>query len=94
VTVNALHPGLVNTDFGDVGGVVGFGWFFVRHSGIAPSEGARTPIYCASAPELAGVTGGYFRRGRVAQPDIRTNDAVLRSRLWDFSERMLALSNA
>jgi len=94
VTVNALHPGLVNTDFGDVGGVVGFGWFFVRRSGITPAEGAQTPVYCASNPELARVSGGYFRRCRAAQPDPRVNDAALRGRLWDVSERMLALSNA
>jgi retinol dehydrogenase 12 len=94
VTVNALHPGLVNTDFGEVGGVVGFGWFFIRRSGIAPEEGARTPVYCVSSSDIADVSGAYFRRCRSVPPDPRVADAELRQRLWDVSEAMLQVSNA
>jgi NAD(P)-dependent dehydrogenase (short-subunit alcohol dehydrogenase family) len=90
VTVNALHPGFVDTDFGEVGGVVGFGWSMMRHFGIAPERGARTPIFCASSPELAGVSGSYFRDSRQAQPDPRVADAALRDRVWDTSERLLS----
>jgi retinol dehydrogenase 12 len=90
VTVNALHPGFVNTDFGDVGGVVGFGWSFVHHFGIAPERGARTVVFCASAPELAGVSGAYFCESRPAQPDPRVTDATLRARVWEISETLLA----
>jgi retinol dehydrogenase 12 len=90
VTVNAVHPGFVNTDFGDVGGVVGFGWSFVHHFGIAPDRGAQTPIFCASSPELAGVSGSYVCDSRVAQPDPRVADVALRARVWDMSEALLA----
>lgn len=90
VTVNALHPGLVDTDFGKVGGVVGFGWSIYRHFGITPERGARTAIFCASSPELTGVSGEYFRDSRPAQPDSRVADAPLRERVWRASEGLLA----
>jgi NAD(P)-dependent dehydrogenase (short-subunit alcohol dehydrogenase family) len=90
VTVNALHPGLVDTHFGDVGGVVGLGWSMVRHFGISPERGAHTPIHCASSPELDGVSGGYFRDSKRARPDPRAADAALRERLWKVSEALLA----
>lgn len=90
VTVNALHPGLVDTDFGAVGGVVGFGWSIFRHFGIPPERGARTPISCASSPDLAGVSGAYFRDGKRAQPDPRVAEVPLRERLWSVSEALLA----
>ena len=89
VTVNALHPGFVNTDFGNVGGVVGFGWSVVHHFGITPERGARTPIYCSSSADLDGVSGSYFRDSRPAQPDPRVADAALRERVWEISEGML-----
>jgi retinol dehydrogenase-12 len=92
VTVNALHPGLVATDFGDVGGVVGFGWSIVRHFAIAPELGARTPIFCASSPGLGGVSGAYFRDGEQAQPDPRVADAALRERVWRITETLLRRS--
>jgi retinol dehydrogenase-12 len=32
----------------------------------SPEKGARTSIYLASAPELEGVSGGYFAKGKEA----------------------------
>ncbi len=90
VTVNALHPGLVATDFGEVGGVVGFGWFFVRPWGISPEDGAKTSVYVASAPELAGQSGGFYRLCRPAAPNPLANDAELARRMWEYSARVTA----
>src|ERR1700687_1110706 len=89
VTVNALHPGLVNTDFGDVGGIVQFGWTFMRPFGITPEEGARTPAYCASSPEIAGRSGLYFRKCRPVEPNPLAHDRELARRLWEYSVRAL-----
>jgi len=80
----------VDTDFGEVGGVVGFGWSMFRHFGIPPERGARTPIFCASALGVAGLSGGYFRDCKQVRPDARVADARLRERLWDISERLIA----
>jgi retinol dehydrogenase 12 len=85
-----LHPGLVATDFGEVGGVVSFGWFFVKPWGISPEDGAKTSVYVASAPELAGQSGGYYRLSRPAAPNPLADDADLARRMWEYSARVTA----
>ncbi|MBV8222101.1 MAG: SDR family NAD(P)-dependent oxidoreductase, partial [Candidatus Eremiobacteraeota bacterium] len=89
VTANALHPGLVATDFGDVGGVVQFGWTFMKPFGISPERGARTPIYCASSPQLDGVTGAFFVDCKPARPNPIVRDPAVRARLWEATERLV-----
>ena len=51
ITVNACHPGDVNSALSNN---LGFG------GSQSPSAGARTPVWLATAPELAGITGKYF----------------------------------
>jgi len=92
VTANAAHPGPVRSGFGmdgDFGGMAGLGNRLVRPFEITPEAGAATPIYLASAPELAAVTGGYFSRcrpTRVAPWGRSDSDA---ERLWDVTLRLL-----
>lgn len=66
VTVNALHPGIVNTEIIRHMSVAKgcSGWFlrtvtwpFVK----TPKSGAQTTLYVALEPELEKVTGKYFR---------------------------------
>jgi retinol dehydrogenase 12 len=87
VTVNALHPGLVNTDFGEVGGIVEFGWRVYKHFGITPAEGARTSVYLATSPEVAAKSGGYYRKCVLGPVNPLAEDAQLATRLWDHTER-------
>ncbi|MFQ3621628.1 MAG: SDR family NAD(P)-dependent oxidoreductase [Spirochaetales bacterium] len=51
VTVNACHPGEVNTPLSNS---LGFG----GHE--TPEEGADTPVWVATAKELASITGAWF----------------------------------
>jgi len=62
VTVNAVHPGFVRSGFGlNNGGGVAFGMrIAMRLFARSAERGADTPIYVASAPELAAATGGYY----------------------------------
>jgi len=84
VSMNALHPGLVATDFGDVGGIVGFGWRFAKLGGISPEQGAKTPVYVASSVDVAGKSGGYYRHCAQAAPNPLVSDQALAQRLWDY----------
>ena len=56
VTVNACHPGDVNSRLSNS---LGFG----GHE--SPRQGASTPVWLATAPELAGETGKYFEHMRL-----------------------------
>lgn len=91
VTSNSLHPGVVATGFGRNDP----GWFRVlvtlgRPFLAAPEKGARTSIHVAAAPELAGVTGRYFKDLREVSPAAFARDDAVQRRLWDLSERLVA----
>lgn len=53
-------------------------------------EGARTPVYCATAPELAGVTGRFYIDCREREPS-RVATPELGRLLWERSEDWTAL---
>lgn len=53
ITVNACHPGDVNSTLSNN---LGFG----GHQ--SPDEGASTPVWLATSPEVGQVTGKYFER--------------------------------
>src|SRR6266516_3040707 len=90
VTVNALHPGFVRSEFGrggDLGGIYGWGIKYVASPfAISPEKGARTTIYLASSPDVEGVSGGYFYKSKPSTPSTVAQDDDAASRLWDASE--------
>lgn len=53
ITVNAVHPGDVNSKLSNN---LGYG----GHE--SPDEGANTPVWAATSTELSGITGKYFER--------------------------------
>jgi NAD(P)-dependent dehydrogenase (short-subunit alcohol dehydrogenase family) len=62
VTANAAAPGFVRTEFnrnasGFMAAMIGLS---SRLFAVSPAKGADTPIWVASAPELASATGKYF----------------------------------
>lgn len=82
VTSNALHPGVINTKLLRAG---------FSASGEQADRGAEGPVYLATAPELAAITGKYFDRTREASPNPAAYDLALRKKLWEMSERMVQL---
>ncbi len=83
VTSYALHPGVVASDifrrvpqpFRSV----------IKLLMISPEQGARTSLYCATDPVLAGVSGRYYGNGAEREPS-RIATAELAGRLWEQSE--------
>lgn len=92
VTANALHPGAVATGFGsaeDTKGIERAAMVLGRPFLISPERGARTLVYLASSPAVAGVTGGYFVRCRMHTPSRAARDPRAAHRLWELSEQLL-----
>jgi NAD(P)-dependent dehydrogenase (short-subunit alcohol dehydrogenase family) len=92
VTVNALHPGWVATGFAANNRWPGrLIYLASRLFAISPENGARTVVYLASAPEVAGVSGRYFVRVlAVPSSDASYEDTAAR-RLWQVSAELTGL---
>ncbi len=87
VTVNALHPGFVNTGFGHnmSGALGGFIKGSQRLFARSPRKGAETLVYLASSAEVAGITGKYWLDMKQARSSDISYDREQQSKLWDFS---------
>lgn len=95
VTVNALHPGLVATNFGkNTGGIIAalFG-IIAPFVALSPAKGAETSIYLASSPRVEGITGKYFYQSQVTPAAPQAADMMVASKLWDVSAEMVHLAD-
>jgi len=91
MTANAVHPGWVGSNFareGDMGPFVGATMVVARPFAISSAAGARTSVYLASSPDVAGITGQYFYKCKVAAPSKAALDDMAAARLWEVSARM------
>ena len=96
VTANSLHPGFVASRFGrdgDGGRLGDIVMALARPIAISPEKGARTSIWLASAPSLAGATGEYFYKCAPSTPSAVARDDEAARRLWAVSEELLATSS-
>ncbi len=89
VAANAVHPGVVGTEllFG--------GWAplrLLKRFMRTPEQGARVVVRLASAPELEGVTGRYFREEGEIRPSAAALDDEAARRLWRVSEELTGLA--
>ena len=94
ITVNALHPGFVDTNFGVSNGGLG-GWMmslFQKIGAISPEEGAETSIYLASSPEVEGITGKYYDKKKAVSSSRLSQDQDLARALWEHSLELTGLA--
>jgi NAD(P)-dependent dehydrogenase (short-subunit alcohol dehydrogenase family) len=94
-TANALHPGFVASRFGrdgDTGKLGEIAMVLGRPFAISPEKGARTSVYLASSPDVAGTSGAYFFKCRDKQPSAAARDDEAARRLWAVSEELVSPS--
>ena len=89
VTVNTLHPGVVNTNLGQDQSSFsrGFAKLFFKK----PEKGAETSIYLASSQEVEGITGKYFIKKQQKQSSEESYNEDYAKRLWELSTEMTQL---
>jgi retinol dehydrogenase-12 len=88
ITTYSLHPGVVASDI----------WRRVPQPARAlmtrrmlpVEEGARTSLYCATAPQVAQVSGRYYDKCREREPNPAATEA-LAAELWERSEAWTAV---
>jgi len=89
VTVNTLHPGLVNTNLGQ--DQSSFSQGFAKLFFKKPEKGAETSIYLASSQEVEGITGKYFAKKQQKQSSEESYNEDYAKRLWKLSAEMTQL---
>jgi retinol dehydrogenase-12 len=84
VTTYSLHPGVVASDI----------WrklpapvrVIAKLFMTSNEKGAQTSVYCATAPELASVSGRYYEKSREKEPSAVAKDEALARELYDWSD--------
>lgn len=90
VTVNALHPGVIASNFDrGLGKFYRFGWKLAVPFMTSIEQGAQTTLYLATSPEVEGVSGKYFANRKELRSSKLSYDEVVRLRLWKVSEELL-----
>ena len=90
VTVNAIHPGGVNTSLGNqnnslLGRVLKI---ILKPFFRSPLKGANTRIYLAEIDGLS-ITGAYWVDGRVAKTSHYSKNEAEAEKLWRLSEKLV-----
>jgi retinol dehydrogenase-14 len=92
VTANCMHPGGVNTNFGNnQGGPMSLLFRLFKPFMRTPEQGADTLIYLASSPEVEGMTGKYLVERQVKAASDAAYDETTRKKLWEASEELTGL---
>jgi NAD(P)-dependent dehydrogenase (short-subunit alcohol dehydrogenase family) len=95
VTVNAITPGPVATNFGGSGRSLLNRLFplIFRVIGKSPEQAAETAIQLASDPKLAAVSGKAFYERKELQTSPRSHDVAAQQRLWQVSAELTGLAS-
>lgn len=91
ITVNAVHPGVVASNFGAHGT-----WLWRTTYRLfgrwmrTPERAADTILWLGTASETATLTGGYYDRRKLARMSRAARDDAAAARLWTASETLLS----
>ena len=94
VTATVLHPGVVRTSFGAEDQAAYFA-VMIRVARLfmkTPAQGAGTPIYLASSPQVEGVTGRYYANRKPKTSSKASYDTAAAARLWQASADLAGLT--
>ena len=95
VTVNAVHPGFVNTGFSrNNGPLANIMMVLTRPIQRLDSKGAETVVWAAISQEAEGISGEYLYDCKPMEPSKKAKDMDAAARLWDLSEGMTATRGA
>lgn len=92
ITVNAVHPGVVNTHMlRSATGIFMLIAVLASPVAVSPEKGAATPVYLATSPDVAAVSGRYFADGKPKPVKSKFNTEKNRALLWDISMEAVGL---
>lgn len=83
ITVNALHPGVINTKLLKIG---------FNITGASLKEGSKTSIFLAVSDEVEGITGKYFSNSQLTSSSDLSYDKEAMNKMWNISAEMVKLN--
>ncbi|GAB5554711.1 MAG: hypothetical protein Sapg2KO_43020 [Saprospiraceae bacterium] len=89
VTINAVHPGVINTGIGDGPGFLSQIVKFIKRFWKTPLEGADAPNWLAVDPKLDTIHGKYFDLKKEVEYHVKAMDAEVRKALQLKTEEIL-----
>ncbi|KAK1120705.1 hypothetical protein K0M31_010911 [Melipona bicolor] len=90
VNVFSCHPGnMVSSSLSRYSWILRFLFMLVRPFTKSLQQAASTSVFCATAPELEGVTKCYFNNCYRCIPSITALDPELAAKLWSVSQEMI-----
>lgn len=95
ITVNALHPGVIETKL-----ALGplqltnsfFRWLFMLKM-ESPRDGAKRIMYLATSPEVTNVSGEYFEKNKIVKLPRELTDETVVNQLDDETKKILKLTD-
>ena len=88
VTANCLHPGYVKTNIGLNHFLLRMLRPLVKMGAVTLEKGAETTLHLATSSELEGVTGVYYHKMKLRDPNKLVFDEVAQEELWDLSLKL------
>lgn len=92
ITVNIVHPGMTNTNFGldsDKGFIINLIFRIAVPFGLTPEQGAETSIYLATSDEVKNITGQYYgTKKKLAKVDNKYYSAENERLVWEYCKQI------
>ncbi len=92
ITVNAVHPGFVDTGFGKEGSWgVRLLMPLMKLLAVSPEKGAETPLYLTRSQAVEAATGQYFAKKQSVSPSALAQRSDHQARMWELSMQWTSL---
>ena len=92
ITTFSLHPGTVRSQLAEEASLLMKMAFFIGKPFMrSPHKAAETPVYLATADEVLGKNGRYFKDKKELRPASPAYDENTTRRLWEISKELTEL---
>ena len=95
LSIYCVQPGLVKTDIGlkNTVSLHSLAWKIRRWGGVSTVEGADTPVYLASSPDVQGMSGKYWDKRMPKKSSRYSYDTNMAGKLWLLSEKLCEIED-
>jgi len=92
ITVNSLHPGFINSNFGsnNSGFFTSLFNLYKNYAGLSLDEGAKTSVYLASSKDVDSISGNYYVKSLKTRSSKISYDLSLQKKVWNISYEYLS----